>query len=42
MVSLFVYDNDTFVLYPYVDADTHDSDVFIHIEGAKALTSGCC
>ena len=37
MVSLFVYDNDTFVLYPYVDANTHDSDVFIHIEGAKAL-----
>ena len=37
MIGLFVYDNDTFVLYPYVDADTRDSDVFIHIEGAKGL-----
>ena len=37
MIGLFVYDNDTFVLYPYVDADTRDSDVFLHIEGAKAL-----
>lgn len=37
MIGMFVYDNDTFVLYPYVDADTRDSDVFIHIEGAKAL-----
>ena len=38
MIGLFVYDNDTFVLYPYVDADTRDSDIFVHIEGGKALT----
>ncbi len=37
MIGLFIYDNDTFVLYPYVDADTRDSDVFIHVEGAKGL-----
>lgn len=37
MISLFVYDNDTFVLYPYVDNDTKDSDVLIHIKNAKQL-----
>ena len=37
MIGLFIYDNDTFILYPYVDANTRDSDVFLHIEGAKGL-----
>ena len=37
MISLFVYDNDTFILYPYVDNDTKDSDVLVHIKDAKQL-----
>lgn len=37
MISLFVYDNDTFVVYPYMDNDTYDSDFLIHIENAKSL-----
>lgn len=38
MVSLFTYDNDTFVLYPYNDRATHDSDVLVHIKGNVKLT----
>ena len=37
MISLFVYNNDTFVLYPYVDNHTFDSDVYVHIKGGTAL-----
>lgn len=37
MISLFVYNNDTFVLYPYVDNHTFDSDVCVHIKGGTAL-----
>ncbi len=37
MISLFVYDNDTFVIYPYVDADTFDSDIFVHIKDAVSI-----
>ncbi len=29
-VSLFVYDNDTVALYPYVDRNTHDDDMYLH------------
>lgn len=29
-VSLFVYDNNTVALYPYVDRNTHDTDVYLH------------
>lgn len=36
-VSLFVYDNDTFALYPYVDRNTHDTDVYIHILDASEI-----
>lgn len=39
MISLFAYDNDTFILYPYVDANTRDCDVFVHVKDAKALKS---
>ena len=39
MISLFAYDNDTFVIYPYVDRDTKDCDIFIHIKNAKSITS---
>ena len=37
-VSLFAYDNDTFVIYPYVDNNTCDSDAMVYIKGAKSLT----
>ncbi len=37
MISLFVYDNDTFVIYPYVDAQTHDSDIYVHIKDAASI-----
>ncbi len=37
MISLFAYDNDTFVIYPYVDADTRDSDIYVHICDATAI-----
>ena len=37
MISLFAYDNDTFVIYPYVDADTRDSDIYVHICDAKTI-----
>jgi len=37
MISLFVYDNDTFILYPYVDNNTYDSDVYVHVNGGKSL-----
>ena len=39
MISLFAYDNDTFVLYPYVDRDTKDSDILVHIKDAKSIES---
>ena len=38
MISLFPYDNDTFVIYPYVDADTRDSDIYVHIRDAVSIT----
>lgn len=38
-VSLFTYDNDTFVIYPYVDNDTYDSDILVYVENAVALES---
>lgn len=37
MISLFAYDNDTFVIYPYADATTKDSDIYLHITNAKAI-----
>ena len=37
MISLFVYDNDTFVVYPYVDNNTYDSDLYVHVKGGKSL-----
>ena len=37
MISLFAYDNDTFVIYPYVDRDTKDSDILVHIKNAKSI-----
>ncbi len=38
-ISLFAYDNDTFVIYPYVDRDTKDSDILVHIKDAKSIES---
>ena len=37
-ISLFVYDNDTFVVYPYVDNNTFDSDITVFVKGAKSLS----
>lgn len=37
-ISLFVYDNDTFIVYPYVDDGTQASEIRLHVLGnAKAL-----
>ena len=37
-ISLFVYDNDTFVVYPYVMEGVQRQMVRLHARGAKALT----
>lgn len=37
-ISIFVYDNDSFVIYPYVDNDTYDSDITIFISNAQSIT----
>ena len=36
-ISIFAYDNDTFVIYPYVDNNTYDSDITVYIKGAKSI-----
>ena len=36
-ISLFAYDNDTLVLYPYVMEGVQRSVVRLHVKGAKAL-----
>lgn len=36
-VSLFVYDNDTFLLYNYVTSWANDCDLYVHVKGAKKL-----
>lgn len=36
-VSIFPYDNETFILYNYADSAAYDVDVLVHIKGAKAL-----
>ena len=37
-ISLFPYDNDTFILYPYVTAQSRPSAVYLHVFGrVKAL-----
>ncbi len=38
-VSLFVYDNDTCVIYPYVMEGVQRTVVRLHVKGAKALTA---
>ncbi len=37
-ISIFIYNNDSFVIYPYVDNDTYDSDIMIYICEAKCIT----
>ncbi len=37
-ISIFPYDNDTFVLYNYVTSWANDSDVLVHIKGAKKIS----
>ena len=37
-ISLFAYDNDTFVLYNYVTSYANDADVYIHIKDAKSIS----
>ena len=36
-VSIFPYDNDTFILYNYAKSDAYDTDMLVHIKGASAL-----
>ncbi len=39
-IGLFIYDNDTFVVYPYATSNANDADVLIHINGhVKDLTA---
>ncbi|MBR2797848.1 MAG: permease [Clostridia bacterium] len=40
-ISLFVYDNDTFVVYPYVMDGVQRAVVRLHVKGATALTLPC-
>ena len=40
-ISLFVYDNGTFVLYPYVMEGVQRRVVRLHVKGAAALTLPC-
>ncbi len=37
-ISIFVYDNDSFVIYPYVDNNTYDSDITVYIRDAISIT----
>ena len=37
-ISLFVYDNDTFIIYPYVMENAQRQTVRVHIKGAAGLT----
>ncbi len=39
MISAFMYDNDSFIIYPYADRDTQDTDIFLHVRGAEKLTN---
>ncbi len=36
-ISLFVYDNDTFIPYMYVDSNTRPAVIRLHVTGASAL-----
>ena len=40
-ISLFVYDNDTCVVYPYVMEGVQREVVRLHVKGAKALVAPC-
>ena len=40
-ISLFVYDNDTFVVYPYVMDGVQRTVLRLHVKGARALTLPC-
>ena len=37
-ISIFHYDNDSFILYQYADVDAIDTEVLVHAKGAIALT----
>jgi len=37
-ISLFVYDNDSVILYPYVMEGVQRTKVYLHVRGASALT----
>ncbi len=36
-ISLFAYDNDSFIVYPYVMDNVQREDILVHVKGAKAL-----
>lgn len=37
-ISIFAYDNDAFVVYPYVDNGTYDSDITVFVKDAESLS----
>ena len=37
-ISVFLYDNDSLILYPYVMEDTQRQVVRLHVKGARSLT----
>lgn len=37
-VSIFPYDNDSFILYHYAESNAYDEDMLVHINGATALS----
>ena len=40
-IGLFVYDNDSFVVYPFVMEGVQRTVMKLHVRGAKALTLPC-
>ena len=36
-ISLFNYDNDSFIIYPYVMDNVQHEEILVHVAGAKAL-----
>lgn len=38
MISIFHYDNDSFILYQYADEKTIDTEILVHVKGNVTLT----
>ncbi len=37
-ISIFIYDNDSFIIYPYVDNNTYASDITVYIANAASIS----